>query len=236
MTRTPRLLLASTLLAGGALTACGDDIAPGSDGGPDAAPCTTARSERYFPVAVGAVWSYRVTQAAGGPAEIKSSTVEALEDVGDRKAGTIAFRIRTEKIDGSTVSWQEDLCTSVTRHREQSFDLAGTRQSDQFYVPDKLRIDETPEHTATGASWPVGYTEVEIDAQGIMRTQSKDETWTVLAASESVVVPAGTFEALKVRKVTSGDADKTFWFAKGVGKVKEEGEQIEELTSFTLPP
>lgn len=51
----------------------------------------------------------------------------------------------------------------------------------------------------------------------------------------SVRAQLPAFTALKVRKTTSGDADKVYWFVKGVGKVKEEGEQVENLTAYTLP-
>lgn len=232
---TSRLLsvLAPSLLL--ALAACGDDVAGGVDGGIDAPACTPGpRADRYLPLEVGASWTFRVTPASG-PVEEKSSTVEALEDVGERKAGTMAYRVRTEKIDGVTVSWQEDRCTSITRHREQSIDLQGNILTDQFYIPDKIRIDETAAHTAMGATWNVAYTEVEVDISGAMTTRSKDETWSVEAVNESVTVPAGTFQALKLRKRTSGDADKVYWFVKGLGKVKETGDQTEELVRHTLP-
>ena len=231
MLRLPSLFF---ITAVGDLTACGDDAQTPDGGGVDAAPCTTVRAERYLPLQVGATWSFRVTPQVG-PAEIKSSTVEALEDVGDRKAGVTAFRVRTEKIDGNTVSWQEDRCTSITRHREQSLDLQNVIITDQFYLPEKLRIDETTAHTTLGATWTISYTEVEVDSGGAMTTVPKNETWTVQATAESVTVPAGTFNALKVNKTTSGSADKTFWFVKGVGKIKEQGDQLEELMSFTLP-
>ena len=38
------------------------------------------------------------------------------------------------------VSWQEDRCTSVVRHREQNSDLNDALLTDQFYVPGKLRV------------------------------------------------------------------------------------------------
>ena len=198
------------------------------------APCTVAKAVRYLPLAVGATWTFRVTPAIG-PVETKSSTVEALEDVGDRKAGITAFRVRTGKIDGNTVSWQEDRCTSITRHREQSLSLSDTLITDQFYTPDTIRVDETAAHVAMGATWMVRYDEVEVDSTGAMTTRAKDETWSVLATAESVTVPAGTFTALKLNKTTSGAADKTYWFVKGVGKVKETGDQTEELMSYQLP-
>ena len=229
MSRIPAIALLGLALC----AACGDDV-QSSDGGVDAAPCATARSERYLPLEVGATWTYRVTPTSGIP-ENKDNTVEALEDVGGQKAGVTAFRVRTEKIDGRTVSWQEDRCTSITRHREQSLDLAGTLITDQFSVPDKLRVDESPARLTLGAVYTSSYTEIEIDATGAMTTRAKDESWTVQALDESVTVPAGTFTALKLRKTTSGAADKTFWFAKGVGKVKEQGDQLEELLSYTLP-
>jgi hypothetical protein len=146
-----------------------------------------------------------------------------------------AFRIRTEKANGSTVSWQEDRCTSIVRHREQSFDSANAMESDQFYMPSKLRIDETAEHLSVGARWTVAYEEVEIDPVAGETRVSKDETWSVEAIGESVTVPAGTFTTVRLRKITSGEADKQFWFAAGVGKIKEEGEQREELRAYSLP-
>jgi len=233
MLRRSLFALACAALSG--LAACGDDAQMAIDGGLDAGPCTTPRAERYLPLAVGATWAFRVTPSSGIP-EDKNSTVEAYEDVGDRKTGILAFRVRTGKLDGNTVSWQEDTCTSITRHREKSLDLADVVDTDQFYVPDKLRIDETPAHTTLGASWTVSYTEVEVDSTGATTTRSKDETWTVQATDESVTVPAGTFTALKLNKTTSGAADKTFWFVKGVGKVREQGDQVEELESYSLPP
>lgn len=212
--------------------ACGDDAPSDPDGGGQV--CTTPLAQRYLPLKVGASWAYDISEPGVDP-RTKTSTVETFEDVGDRKTGVVAFRIRSEKLDGATVSWQEDRCTSIVRHREQSFDLGGARVSDQFYVPAKPRVDETPEHLTLGARWTVSYTEVEVDPVSGTKTTSKDETWSVEAVDESVTVPAGTFTALKVRKTTSGAADKLFWFAPGVGKVKEQGEQLEELRSVTMP-
>lgn len=227
-------LFVPALVAIALIPACGDDAAT-PDGGTDAPTvCTTPRSERLLPLAVGASWTFRVTPAVGTPVD-KSSTVEALEDVGGSKAGTTAFRVRTAKTDGFTVSWQEDRCTSITRHREQTFDLNNVRNVDTFYQPDKLRVDESPAHTAMGATWQITFTEVTTDAANQTTTISKTENWSVEGVAESVTVPAGTFTALRLRKTTSGAADKMYWFVPGVGKVKETGDQTEELVSYTLP-
>jgi hypothetical protein len=220
------------LFAVAALAACGDDVQDDPDGG--MVTCTTPAAERYLPLAVGASWTYD-TSDMGAPPQSKVTTIEAFEDIGDRKTGIIGFRQRTEKLAGYSLSWHSDDCTAINRHREQSFDTAGTLATDQFYVPAKLRVDETAAHLTLGATWTTAYTEVEVDAVTGTHTVSKDETWTVEAVDETVTVPAGTFTALKLRKVTSGDADKVYWFAKGIGKVKEEGEQVESLTAYTQP-
>ena len=241
-TRRVHLLWVGYVAFASALAACGGGDDPATDvDDPDIdagdTGCQTPASERLLPLAIGASWTFEVTPN-GAPSEIKTSTVEALEDVGATKAGITAFRVRTEKVDGYTVSWQEDLCDKIVRHREQSLDLGEVPSTDQIYQPSKLRVDETAAHTTMGATWIDTYTEVEEDlVTGDITTVEKSESWTVEAAAESVTVPAGTFTAIKLRRTSDvvGAADKIYWFAPGVGKVKEAGDQLEELTEYTLP-
>lgn len=230
-------LLAAVPSAAVLSTGCSDDAPADVDSGTPLE-CATPLAERYLPLQVGANWTYDVTdlRVPGSAPVAKDTTVEALEQVGDaRKAGVEAFRIRTEKANGATVSWQEDRCTSIVRHREQSYDAASIMESDQFFMPSKLRIDETAEHLVVGARWTVTYEELEVDPVAGETRVSKDETWSVEGIDEQVTVPAGTFTTIHLRKITSGEADKRFWFAAGVGKIKEEGEQREELRAFDLP-
>lgn len=223
-----------------ATAACGggdDGVTPG----PDATTgCQTPTSERLFPLVAGATWTYKITDPTvpGDPGHNKDQTIEGSgpEDVGGRKAGVFGWRQRTDKTNTSVVSWQEDRCTSVVRHREKTYDMANTLIDDQFYNPSKLRVDETPEHLTTGATWTLSFTEINVDPNtNVATTISKDETWSIVAASESVTVPAGTFMAVHLNKKTTGNADKDYWFAAGVGKVKETGDQTEELVSYTIP-
>ncbi len=216
------------------LAGCGDD---GGVTGPDAGPigCTVPNAMRMLPLVIGSHWTYS-TSKPGVPPEQKSTSVEALEDIGDRKAGIMGYRMKTELLDKTTVSWQEDLCTSVVRHREKTFDLANVLTADTFYQPNKLRVDETAAHMATGAAWTLSFTEIQVNpTTGTAITISKDENWSVAAATEPGTTPAGTFTALHLNKKTSGNADKDYWYAPGVGKVKETGDQTEELTAFTIP-
>src|SRR5262245_31829033 len=106
-------LLSATLLS--ATPGCGAGEPPQS---PDANP-----GDGFLPLVTGATWTYRVTDPATGAVADKVSTVGPLEDVGGFKAGIMAFRITTEKLDGITVSWQQIRGDLIVRHREQSYGL-----------------------------------------------------------------------------------------------------------------
>lgn len=221
------------VLAALAVVGCSDEGTPvGGDGG-------TPIVGRLLPLGQGNTWTYWVDD--GVLAGEKRTEVMALEDVGGEKAGVMAFHVRTEKLGGGvTRSWQEDRGTSVVRHRERTFDATGLEQSDEVYLPAKLRIDESPAHLVVGATWRDEYTEKITDvATGTWRTATKIEVWTVEAVDEEVTVPAGTFRTVRLRRAgdVSGTttADKTYWFAAGVGKVRETGKQTEELTGYSIP-
>ena len=224
------------LAAVSTFAACGGD--DGTVTGPDAGPigCATPMAMRLQPLVVGASWTYAISEPMV-PARQKTTRIEAAdEDIGDIKAGVKGYRQRTEKLNGVSVNWTEDRCTSLVRHREKAYDAMMVLQADQFYQPSKLRVDETPAHTAAGAAWALSYTEIEVNPTTGMRiTISKDENWSVVSASESITVPAGTFTTVHFHKLTSGAAEKDYWFAAGVGKIKETGEQTEELTAYTIP-
>jgi hypothetical protein len=235
----PRLLGVSALLFASARAACGGDDA--SVVGPDAGPegCTTPIAERLSPLVMGAKWSYKITDPTvpGDPGHVKDSEIEgAPEDVGDIKAGILAWRQRTDKLNTTVVSWHEDRCTSVVRHREKTYDSMNVLVDDQFYMPSKLRVDETPAHLASGAAWVMSYTERNVDVNTHVATLiSKDEMWSVVNGAEPITVMGQSMTAVHLNKKTSGNADKDYWFVKGVGKVKETGDQTEELVSYTIP-
>ncbi len=191
----------------------------------------------YFPLAVGTTWTYLVTAGAG--TKDKTTTVEAYEDIGDEKTGVVAYRIHTDKVSGETVSWQSVNGSVLERHREQSID-GGQITRDEYYDPFKLRLNEADDHTALGMTWVESYTETATDfaAGSPVGTSSstKAEQWSVEAVDANITVPAGTFDCLQLRRASlSGGSTKIYWFAKGVGKIKEVGDgQTEELKSYEL--
>lgn len=194
---------------------------------------------RYFPLEIGASWTFRVVDASDGTVTSKTQSVEALEDVGGDKAGVMAFRMRSDKDNGYSLSWQEDTGTAIVRHREESYDLADVFESEDWFTPGKLRIDESPERVELEATFSDSYEEETTDHTngGLVTTTTKSEDWLVEAVDEEVDVPAGTFVCIRLFRSNDGTgAQKRYWFARGVGKVKETGgAQVEELSDYTLP-
>jgi len=200
----------------------------------------------YLPLAVGNTWTYKVTDPINpsAPPEMKTQTVYAIEDVGGEKAGVLAFRLETLKPLEKTVSWQIESNGVVVRHREIEFNVIGAteyKKNDTYFLPKKPRMDRTQAHTTLGAVWNVSYTEKEYSTNfpdGLL--VSKSERWEVEAVGETITVDAGTFDCLRVHRVVTIGTDiegsnKTYWFAQGVGKIKETGLQTEELSSYSLP-
>lgn len=191
---------------------------------------------RYFPLETGFTWTYSATDLDSGQREIKSQTVGDLEVLDGAKSGIEAFRVTTEKPGGMVISWQEDTGAAVLRHLEH--DLAGGTQTEELYDPYKVRIDESDSRIVVGATWTDQYTEQIVEVgTGQQSTTPKTETWDVQAVDEEITVPAGTFCALRVHRtsmaVNSG-SDKMYWFARGVGKIRESGAtRTEDLVSFT---
>ncbi len=223
-----------------AVAACGsgaddDGVLPG----PDASGCEEAADGRYFPLVDGARWTYIVTDLRDGTKASKSQTVGAIEDVGGAKAGVQAHRVTTTKAGGTVVSWQEDTGTAVIRHRE--LDMAGGTQTDEIYTPHKLRMDDSAARTSLGATYHEDYEEIATDlSTSAMTTTTKGEDWIVEVVGELATVPAGDFCTIRIRRQATANgspsSDKRYWFARGVGKVREESaDRREELADVQIP-
>jgi hypothetical protein len=183
-------------------------------------------------------WTYRVT--AGGVVTMKVTSIEAAEPVrgGGPHAAVLANRVVTSKSSGRdrTVSWQAVVGSRVSRFREQAFHAeTGALELEEHWSPAKLHVSWAPEHVRAGASWLEVYEETKLPAGGTLRTAIARDRWTVLATDQAVTVPAGTFRAVVLQKAGGSNA-KTYWYVPGVGKVKEEGGQTEELVSYELAP
>lgn len=100
------------------------------------------------------------------------------------------------------------------RHKEQVFDSNETIEAEEFYIPSKLRLDESTDHLTVGVSFVSNYDEKVEDllvGTGVS-TLSKSETWTVEANDVAITVPTGTFQCIQIRKANAATgSDKRFF-------------------------
>lgn len=241
-------MFATMIVVGG----CGSSSTP--DGGTSVNP-----NGAFLPMTVGNTWIYQITEI-DGTVSSKTQSITANEltgGVGDGK-DVMSYKFVTGNKfadPNGDVSYQALVGTRYVRLRDRSIDgKTGNVKKEEYYSdPYKPRLDTADAHTVKGATWTESFTHFTLDTPkasasdggatdagavdaGLVTTQAQDvETWTVVAVNESVTVPAGTFKALVLNRIVNA-TNKTFWFAKGVGKVKETGiaDQTEELTKFEV--
>jgi hypothetical protein len=190
-----------------ALAACGSEPPepPGS-------------STSIFPVAVGNRWELRVD---GTETKVQVVTGETSD----------GFTFETTRGDKKTFSIQRiDAEGRLVRASEYSTILGAVAERLTF-VPADIRVDL--DTIDAGATYSQTYLEDHDPSDGIPDVR-KSQTFTVEAVDEAVTVPAGTYRTVRVRRITDGGPAKTFWYAKGIGKVKEVGGQLEELVASEI--
>lgn len=196
----------------------------------------TPTATSWLPLRVGNSWTYRTV--SNGSLSTKTLSVEAQEPVGGDgpDATTVAFRMKTQKVDDFTLSWQGRVGERVVRYREQAY-KKGTAilSQDDVWSPARLVVDG--ERLTVGQTYEDTYLERAKDADtGLVTTSTVVDVWTVVTIDAPIQVPGrGALPALELRKQRAATGlDKRFWFVKGVGKVREEGGQLEELTTFEV--
>jgi hypothetical protein len=227
-----------TVLAAAAFAGCGggDDGGGGMGGGPPTSNIGTPGKGPYQPLVVGATWSYHVDDQ--GVVYDKASVVEATEDIGGAKAGISGYKVRETIKDAVQYTWYQAIGSGVVRHHDQMQDTSGKLLSDEWYDPYLRRTDETAEHLMAGATWVETYTNTKTTTTKPTAVIPHQESWTTEAVDESITVPAGTFNALKVTRADPTDGGtKTQWFVRGIGKVREQtgAGHLEELTAYQVP-
>ncbi len=222
----------------------------GSSGTRDAGVSTdadgAATTGPYLPVKLGNSWTYKVTDPLKG-VSMKTVAIDAFEvPPGGPNVKVMTYRHTTAKGLDKTRGWWAPIALPagagivMANVYERSY-KAGTETvtENDWWDPYRNKFDESPAHTAMGAMWTETYKEF-VQPAGVAAavSTSHSESWKVLALDEQVTVPAGTFKCIKVSHsvgATPGTTpDKSFWFARNVGKVKETGGQIEELTAYTV--
>jgi hypothetical protein len=228
------MAVAALAIAAAASAGCGDQD-PGALVTPD---CQSAEGD-LLPWKTGNTWTYRVTEdtTAGSVVTMKETVIGAMEPVGGTgpHKDVLAYKVVTHKgLMDQTVSWQAPdpaVPERVIRYREQSFSAStGLLELEEHWDPAKLHIDGTAAHRIEGVEWLEMYQETKQEVDKAPMTAAARDVWHVLGACVSVTVPAGTFKAIHLWKF-GGSSTKFYWYVPGVGKVKEEGGQTEELVA-----
>lgn len=222
------------------VTACGGNGSSAADGsidpGGDCELGGKASSDRYLPFSVGDTWRYRVTDPGGADDESIKRQEYKEEFVPEGETEPVIVQ-ETIKATGRTVNWLRQEGDVIIRLRQEDYDPEDIIERTTVYEPSKLRLDESPEHLAQGATWDDVYTSVVYDPLGdeVDRVEIIDQ-WTVIDVGVPCNTPWGELECIQIHKerIQGGISVKDYWFARGHGKVREEGGQIEELIGCAL--
>ena len=190
--------------------------------------------QRLWPLTQGSSWTYQITDAVRGIFQ-KDVYVSAQSTVpGTNVAATSVISTQPHLEEHS---WQTVVDGKVVRLREED------RKSDQLvrvvtWQP-ALMMKALAEPKPAG--WTDTTTLVETETNlltGKVEEKEKVYAWTVEALDQSVTTPAGTFsDAIKLRRWRPDKPEweeRTYWLVPGVGKVREEGERLEELVRYEV--
>jgi hypothetical protein len=185
-----------------------------------------------WPLTEGSSWTYRITDPTRG---IFDKEVEVLGPQAVPGTRTTATLVRSVQPHLEERSWQIELQNGmVVRLREEDL-KEGAVVRVQTWSPATVKSLAQ----AREAGWTYESTIRELTRMDDGTVEEKDRTyvWRVLAVNETVSVPAGTFtNAIKVQRdrPDKEGKERLYWLVPGIGKVREDGERLEELVSYEV--
>lgn len=220
----------------------GDPATDGSVGdgssapdGPGNSDCPRASTDSYLPFAAGNTWRYLVDEFDGQPPAVKAQTYTEMMTP-DEATGPVIVQLTTNN-NGSTESWFQQQGDRIVRLRQRDFDLAGNLERTTYYLPHRLRIDQSPERLQTGATWTENFVREEYDAlDRLVEQENQAEEWSVVNGDTACPGAWNAFRCVHLKRSTieGGVSLKDYWFARGIGKIREEGGVLEDLVGCTL--
>lgn len=230
-----RRVRTAVLVAAAWAAGCGGAPLPPGIQPPDTTPPTTQpvdTSRSLWPLSTGSSWTYRITEASR-PVFEKRVTVRGPEPVPE--VGGEAIVVHSEQPHLQETSWQVESGGVVLRLREEDHRDALLLRT-TTWEPGTVKSLSAVQ--APGWVHEAGTRETVRLSSGQVEEDARGYRWRVVG-TESVTVPAGTFpEALKVERTRTDKEAKvrTYWLVPGVGKVREDGERLEELTAWDVKP
>jgi hypothetical protein len=192
----------------------------------------TPAPQSLWPLTPGSKWTYRITEDMRGVFE---KTVEVLGPQTVPETTMTAIAVRSIQPHLEERSWQLQLESGlVVRLREEDI-KSGTIARVMTWSPATVKSVAVPQEQ--GWSYNSSIREVTRLGDGTVEEKDRTYVWTVRGVNETVTVPAGTFtNAIRIQRDQPDKEGKlrTYWLVPGIGKVKEEGERLEELVSHDI--
>jgi len=197
--------------------------------------------DSHFPLVDGTSWTYHHTNLVDDPWDetdtITATTYEGQDAfiLSDQEDAEGEQTHSTHVLDGTRVY-------RAYKEVEVSDVVAVTTK----YDPPFLRYDEAWRTAGDTVTLDDDWTQTCVVASsasncapGAVKPGTTTHTYTVLSVADSLTVPAGTFTAVKLQRDNVSDPEtKLFWFAAGVGKIREENPStgaVTELSAYEIP-
>jgi serine/threonine protein kinase len=196
----------------------------------------------YFPMRFGNWWIYDVTDPKGRTVQ-KTIMFDGQGDVGGAHEGLRGYLLDRREPAGTGDRWFARRGSEIGFVHDKWYDSKGKFTSEVSFKPYRFRIADAGPHCVEGAKWTEVYDRIEFDLEtGKPGAPKKlEEEWTVKAVDEEITVPAGTFRCICLHRRSKTDGqvkDSTYWFAPGVGKVREDSPAVEfeKLLEYHIEP
>ncbi|WP_224369237.1 hypothetical protein [Hyalangium versicolor] len=200
-------------------------VDPNAPGKPDADPS-------LWPLTQGSTWTYRITEEGKG---VFDKRVEVIGPQTVPGTTTPATAVRSIQPTLEELSWQVELQSGVVVRLREDDLKSGQVARSTTWAP--ATVKSLAKVQNQGWSYSSSIHEKVQQADGTVDEKDRTYVWRVVAVNETVVVPAGTFtNAIKVQRdrPDKEGKERIYWLVPGVGKVKEEGERLEELSSYDV--
>ena len=121
------------------------------------------------------MWSYKLTDPKGQMPDAmnKLTTIMPEQDVGGVHAGTMAFLVHVEQLNGTKDVFENLVGDLDVRYQTTFHDLNGNITTTDVDQPFRLKLDDSVEHTTPGAQWSTTFTETSTSPGKARSTKTK---------------------------------------------------------------
>jgi len=206
--------------------------------------------DSHYPLVDGATWTYH-HEYPQNPAKMPWDEVATMSATTYMDEPAFLLEDEEDAQGERSASTMLAVGTRVLRVFKQ-VDVAGQVAFSTTYDPGFLRYDEALLETDDFLELSYDSTQTCVMAStaskcapGAVRMETTTHTYKVISMHSEVTVEAGTFDTIEIERTNLGDPTidgdeetKRYWYAAGVGKIREEDQQTfatEELTTYVIP-